>query len=83
MREFFLIFQEYLKSNMDRFIDKVQYSSTVRILYLKSNMDRFIAHYFVDDTTVVRYLKSNMDRFIEVNLKADKATTLEFKIQYG
>ena len=33
----------YLKSNMDRFIDRVNNLKNYRDNYLKSNMDRFIA----------------------------------------
>ena len=33
---------DYLKSNMDRFIDLFNYRPTRNFLYLKSNMDRFI-----------------------------------------
>ncbi len=34
----------YLKSNMDRFIERRFWKPLIPIIHLKSNMDRFIAH---------------------------------------
>ena len=42
VREFFLIFSEFLKSNMDRFIGGIGNNSVIFLPLLKSNMDRFI-----------------------------------------
>ena len=44
VREFLLIFSEYLKSNMDRFIVHENFSHADSEVDLKSNMDRFIGH---------------------------------------
>ena len=46
-------------------------------------MDRFIAISELYSAQPYQHLKSNMDRFIGVSKKADKESTLAFKIQYG
>ena len=70
MREFFLAFSEYLKSNMDRFIVKAATLTQIVIMYLKSNMDRFIDYNQFLLYSWGVYLKSNMDRFIAYQLNA-------------
>ena len=57
--------QNYLKSNMDRFIVIVSNGLVDTILHLKSNMDRFIALIILSVSKLIINLKSNMDRFID------------------
>ena len=71
-----------LKSNMDRFIDLLEYCDFMDYLILKSNMDRFI-----DDCGRLNFdcrsvLKSNMDRFIAFVFMYCICLYC-FKIQYG
>ena len=73
----------HLKSNMDRFIDRMYLCISFPDVDLKSNMDRFIASRHRPACGLDCYLKSNMDRFIDTFLVYFDAYSPIFKIQYG
>ena len=77
------IMMNYLKSNMDRFIDEHGHLKKKHLQHLKSNMDRFIATPNISVQTQHIDLKSNMDRFIARVTHIQPKLRLRFKIQYG
>ncbi len=65
MRCIQLFLEHHLKSNMDRFIVRLEESIIRSRRNLKSNMDRFIVLKEAISLPYVPDLKSNMDRFID------------------
>ena len=74
--------KDYLKSNMDRFIEAKLLLLLIDLKHLKSNMDRFIEIQNNYWQPTIMDLKSNMDRFIGVKSCVFDFHS-EFKIQYG